>query len=72
MKDPKVFISYSWSSPSHERWVLDLAESLMASGIEVKLDKWDLRLGGDAVAFMESMVTDKSIDKVLIISDKSY
>lgn len=72
MKDPKVFISYSWSSPSHERWVLDLAENLMASGIEVKLDKWDLRLGGDAVAFMESMVTDKSIDKVLIISDKSY
>ena len=72
MKDPKVFISYSWSSPSHERWVLDLAESLMASGIEVKLDKWDLKPGGDAIAFMESMVTDKSIDKVLIISDKSY
>lgn len=72
MKDPKVFISYSWSSPSHERWVLDLAENLMASGIEVKLDKWDLRPGGDAVAFMESMVTDKTIDKVLIISDKSY
>ena len=72
MKDPKVFISYSWSSPSHERWVLDLAENLMASGIEVKLDKWDLRPGGDAVAFMESMVTDKTIDKVLIVSDKSY
>ncbi|MEZ1316049.1 TIR domain-containing protein [Pseudomonas fluorescens] len=72
MKDPKVFISYSWSSPSHERWVLDLAENLMASGIEVKLDKWDLRPGADSVAFMESMVTDKSIDKVLIISDKIY
>ncbi len=72
MKDPKVFISYSWSSPSHERWVLDLAENLMASGIEVKLDKWDLRPGGDAVAFMESMVTDKTIDKVIIISDKNY
>ncbi|BBP66929.1 hypothetical protein PHLH5_44700 [Pseudomonas sp. Cab53] len=72
MKEPKVFISYSWSSPSHERWVLDLAENLMASGVEVKLDKWDLRPGGDAVAFMESMVTDKTIDKVLIISDKNY
>lgn len=72
MKDPKIFISYSWSSPSHERWVLDLAENLMASGIEVKLDKWDLKPGGDAIAFMESMVTDKSIDKVLIISDKIY
>jgi len=72
LKNPKVFISYSWSSPSHERWVLDLAENLMASGIEVKLDKWDLKPGGDAVAFMESMVTDETIDKVLIISDKSY
>ncbi|AIC18567.1 hypothetical protein EY04_06580 [Pseudomonas chlororaphis] len=72
MKDPKVFISYSWSSPSHERWVLDLAENLMASGIEVKLDKWDLKPGQDSVAFMESMVTDDSIDKVIIICDKTY
>jgi hypothetical protein len=72
LKNPIAFISYSWSSPSHERWVLDLAENLMDSGIEVRLDKWDLRPGGDAIAFMESMVTDESIDKVLIISDKSY
>ena len=72
MKNPKVFISYSWSSPTHERWVLDLGENLMASGIEVVLDKWDLKPGNDAIAFMETMVTDSTIDKVLIICDKTY
>ncbi|MDU9389291.1 SEFIR domain-containing protein [Pseudomonas sp. zfem002] len=72
MKTPKIFISYSWSNPTHERWVLDLGEQLMASGIEVTLDKWDLKPGHDALAFMESMVTDPSIDKVLIICDKIY
>lgn len=44
----------------------------MESGIEVILDKWDLRPGQDAVAFMESMVTDSTIDKVLLICDKVY
>ncbi|MBA5708202.1 hypothetical protein DT037_14135 [Pseudomonas fulva] len=72
MNPPKVFISYSWSTPSHESWVIDLGESLMASGIEVKLDKWDLKPGHDAVAFMESMVTDPTIDKVIIVCDRVY
>lgn len=44
----------------------------MSSGIEVVLDKWDLKPGHDALAFMESMVTDPSIDKVLIVCDKAY
>lgn len=72
MTPPKVFISYSWSSPTHERWVLELAENLMASAIEVVLDKWDLKPGQDSIAFMESMVTDPTIDKVLMVCDKVY
>ena len=44
----------------------------MDSGIEVTLDKWDLKPGHDAIAFMESMVTDPTIDKVLLICDKIY
>ena len=44
----------------------------MDSGIEVVLDKWDLRPGHDAVAFMESMATDPTIDKVLLICDRAY
>jgi hypothetical protein len=38
----------------------------------VILDKWDLREGHDAVAFMEKMVTDPEINKVLIIADQIY
>lgn len=72
MTIPKVFISYSWSTPTHEHWVIELAEELMASGINVILDKWDLKPGQDSIVFMEQMVTDSTIDKVLIISDKVY
>ncbi|MFL9591952.1 SEFIR domain-containing protein [Aeromonas schubertii] len=72
MEAPKLFISYSWSSPSHEQWVLDLATELRESGIDVILDKWDLKEGHDSVAFMEKMVTDPEISKVIIVTDKLY
>ncbi len=72
MTAPKVFISYSWTTPEHEAWVLELATGLRQSGIDAILDKWDLREGHDAYAFMEQMVSDKSITKVVIVSDKAY
>lgn len=72
MGNPKVFISYSWSSPEHERWVIDLASQLRESGADAILDKWDLKEGHDAVAFMEKMVTDQDIKKVIVILDKVY
>ncbi len=53
---PKVFISYSWSSSQHEAFVMELAEKLMADGVQVILDKWDLREGHDKYVFMETMV----------------
>ena len=71
-KDKKVFISYSWTTPRHEKWVLDLAERLVDKGVDVVLDKWDLSEGQDKYAFMEKMVQDESIDKVLIICKKEY
>lgn len=72
MSTPRLFISYSWSNPQHEQWVVDLANELVASGIDVVLDKWDLREGHDAIAFMEKMVTDPSISKVALVCDKIY
>ena len=69
---PKLFISYSWTSPDHERWVLGLATELCDNGIDVILDKWDLKEGHDAYAFMEKMVTDPEIKKVAIICDRFY
>ncbi len=72
MTTPKLFISYSWSDPTHEQWVVDLATELRDSGVDVILDKWDLKEGYDAVAFMEKMVTDPEIKKVAIITDETY
>lgn len=71
-KNPKLFISYSWSSPEHEQWVLNLATELRETGVDVILDKWDLKEGHDAYAFMEKMVTDPEIAKVAIVCDRVY
>ncbi|MGX7197740.1 toll/interleukin-1 receptor domain-containing protein [Enterococcus olivae] len=68
----KIFISYSWSSEEIKQKVLDLAKSLVADGIEVVLDRWDLEIGADKFSFMEQMVLDETIDRVLIISDRVY
>lgn len=70
--NPKLFISYSWSSPEHEAWVLKLATELRQSGVDAILDKWDLKEGHDAHAFMEKMVTDPDIKKVIMVCDKTY
>jgi len=68
----KIFISYSWTTPEHEEWVLSLAKRLISDGVEVVLDKWDLKEGHDLYDFMESMVKSPEINKVLIILDKKY
>ncbi len=70
--DKKVFISYSWTSLEHEEWVLGLSSRLVSDGIDVIIDKWDLKEGNDLYEFMESMVKSPDINKVLIILDKSY
>lgn len=68
-KIPKVFISYSWSS---EDMTVELAERLMSHGIEVVLDKWDLKEGQDKYAFMEQCVNNPEVDRVLIVCDQKY
>ncbi|WP_432767682.1 MAG: TIR domain-containing protein [Sphingopyxis sp.] len=68
----KAFISYSWSSPTHESWVLNLATRLREDGVDVMLDKWDLKPGYDSYAFMESMVSDSSVTKVIMVCDEKY
>ena len=72
MTTTKAFISYSWSSPEHEDWVLRLATDLRESGVDAILDKWDLKEGHEANAFMEMMVADPTIRKVIIVSDRVY
>ncbi len=69
---PKIFISYSWSTPKHEDWVINLAERLVSDGVDVIIDKWNLKEGQDKYNFMETMVKMSDIQKVLIILDKKY
>ena len=66
---PKVFISYSWSSSDR---VVELAERLMNDGVDVVLDKWELKEGQDKYVFMERCVIDDTITKVLMVCDKNY
>lgn len=69
---PKVFLSYSWTSVEHEQFVLDLATSLRNHGVDAILDKWDLKPGQDKYVFMESMVVNAEVLKVLVVCDRQY
>lgn len=51
---------------------MDLAENLRRNGVDAILDKWDLRDGQDAAAYMESIISDKTINKVLLVCDPVY
>jgi len=72
MSNPKLFISYCWSSEPHEEWVLRLGTELRENGVDVILDKWDLKEGNDANSFMEKMVSDEDIKKVILVIDEQY
>ena len=69
---PKVFISYSWTSPRHRERVRLWAERLIQEGIDVILDIYDLKEGHDKYSFMERMVTDPTVTHVLVVCDKAY
>lgn len=64
---PKVFISYSWSPEQNKDKAKELAERLFSDGIHVIMDIWDLQEGQDKYAFMERMVNDETINKVLLL-----
>ncbi len=69
---PRAFISYSWTSPEHINRVVSLAERLVGDGVDVVLDQWDLKEGHDKIVFMEKMVTDTTVNKVIVVSDRRY
>lgn len=69
---PKVFISYSWTSPKFREQVRQWADRLAADGVDILLDQYDLKEGNDKYAYMEKMVTDPSVTHVLMFIDKRY
>ncbi|MBC7490457.1 MAG: toll/interleukin-1 receptor domain-containing protein [Glaciimonas sp.] len=70
MPAPMVFISYSHDSPQHKEWVLQLAITLRAHGIDVTLDQWDLVAGQDMAAFMTTGI--RTADRVVLICSEAY
>jgi len=70
VKPPRVFISYTWESEDHKRWVRDLAKRLKAAGIDVRLDQWFVQPGESFTAFMEQEVA--AADFVLVVCTPSY
>jgi hypothetical protein len=69
---PKVFMSYSWTDEDHIAWVESLATRLMSDGVHVIFDQWDLKKGHDKIVFMEQMVTDPGVKRVLCVCDRLY
>lgn len=68
---PKLFISYSHDSEAHKAWVLKLATDLRQHmGVDVILDQWDLRIGGDLSLYMEQGLTEAAL--VLCICSDQY
>lgn len=67
---PRVFISYSHDSAEHKEWVLHFGTTLRLRGIDVILDQWDLKPGGDLPLFMETHLD--SSDFVLMVCTERY
>lgn len=72
MTSPKIFISYSWKPIHNKLKVLQLAERLSSDYIHVIIDEWDLKAGQDKYQFMEQMVNNDEVSRVLLICNKDY
>ena len=68
----RVFISYAWTDPAYKRRVKALADRLENDGVAVVIDLYDLQPGHDAHRYMERMVTDPSVQKVLLLCNPTY
>ena len=67
---PVVFVSYSHDDDTHKAWVIELSSVLRTNGVDVVLDRWDLRPGADAAVFMEEGVRDS--ERVVVVCSNDY
>ncbi|KAB1112179.1 toll/interleukin-1 receptor domain-containing protein [Neorhizobium galegae] len=65
-----AFISYSWDDDTHKSWVRALAERLVANGVHVHLDQWDVQPGDSLTLFMDRNLP--TADFVLVVTTPSY
>ena len=61
----KLFVSYGWSELERVEWVIKLATNLRSDGVDVILDKWEIKEGNEDNVFMEQMVSNADVRKVI-------
>jgi hypothetical protein len=67
---PTVFISYSWDTPEHKTWVLNLSTKLRENGVNVILDVWEMKYGKLLPDFMEQSISKSQ--RVICIMTPNY
>lgn len=67
---PMIFISYSHDSEAHKDWVLQLATRLRSNGVDVILDRWNLKLGSDMASFMERGLSKSK--RIICVCSENY
>jgi predicted RecB family nuclease len=70
MAPPKVFISYSHDSPTHEAKVLALANRLRGDGIDAVLDQYESFPPGGWIQWMKRQVRDAQF--ILVVCTETY
>jgi hypothetical protein len=69
-KPSKVFVSYSYDSDEHKKWVEELAKRLRSDGVDVMLDRWQFQLGKPSGLEMNRAIAEP--DRVLCICTDEY
>ncbi|SMO82424.1 toll/interleukin-1 receptor domain-containing protein [Fodinibius sediminis] len=67
---PKAFISYSWDSETHKKWVKSLSKKLRKKGVDVTLDQWETAPGDQLPEFMEKAIREN--DYILVVCTPRY
>lgn len=68
-----LFISYYWEdeiNEDHKSWVRNLADILIHNRINVILDQYELKLGGNMIHFMENSIS--IANKIIIVFTPGY
>jgi len=70
-KDPTAFVSYSWDSKDHKRWVLSLVSKLFENGVETSIDVFETQT--ETVNLNNMMIKNiKEKDYTIIVLTEEY
>jgi hypothetical protein len=56
-----VFLSYKWGAESENAWVMAFASDLRHAGLDVKLDRWEVRAGDSFIDYMAQGIANAPI-----------